>query len=72
MRRGQVEDLLVEAHANAGIDTFDMIISEDELPSVLQILKHLEAAGQFASYSRRTPQGEAGVNNCIRIYGYTG
>ena len=75
MRRSQVEALLVNA-ASQGSD-FHITVPYDEMPAVLNILKHLQASGQFEDYSRRDaesicvdcPEDQCG---CINIYGYMG
>lgn len=77
MIRSQVEGLLKSSAANAGTDTFDISVPPSEVSSVLTILSHLCASGQFSDFSRRDAEGECTrcqdmSCGCIRIYGYTG
>lgn len=75
MRRHQVEALLKDAEANSGAQDFKITVPAAELSSALTVLRHLQLAGQFASFSHRDvqcedcPEGQCG---CINIYGYTG
>lgn len=77
MRRHQVEKLLKDAESNNGAQDFHISVPYSELSAALSILKHLELAGQFDSYSRRDAEGlcnscAEGKCGCIMIYGYTG
>lgn len=77
MRRSQVEGLLKNAAAQSGTSTFEITVPYAEVSAALTILNHLQAAGQFGSFSRR--DGENACTQCpemscgcIRIYDYTG
>lgn len=76
MRRGQLEQLLQEANSNSPGQDFTISVPASLVPSALTILRHLQAAGQLDSFTRRdancvgcTNEDECG---CISIYGYTG
>jgi len=77
MNRHQVEALLIEASSNAMVSPdFRVSFPCNELPAVLNILKHLEASGQLDSYSHRDAEADCDCATdecgCVNIYGYTG
>lgn len=76
MNRHQLKVLLRDGNTSSGSQNFRVKLPPKEVPAALNILNHLQAAGQFSSFSRRDAQESCGGCGsdcgCIMIYGYTG